>query len=440
MLILGGGITGLAAGITSGLPIYEATDTPGGICSSYYMRAGDGQRLMSAPQNGEAYRFEIGGGHWIFGGDSLVLRFIRELAPVNAYVRQSSVYLPKHRLLVPYPLQNHLRYLGAEMAAQALSEMVQAAGSPGRMQSMADWLRARFGPTLCELFFDPFHMLYTAGLWKTIAPQDDYKSPVDLSVIIQGAFGKAPAVGYNTTFVYPQAGLDTLAQRMAARCDVRYGKRVVAIHVGDGVVSFADGTETGYDTLLSTLPLNRTLAMASLEAGEEKPDPFTAVIVLNIGARKGPSCPGDHWVYVPHSQAGFHRVGFYSHVDVSFLPASKRRTGEYVSIYVEKAYPGEQEVDKEQLSALGRSIVQELQAWEWIRETEVVDPTLVESAYTWCWPNSHWRREAIRRLEENGIYPVGRYARWVFQGIADSVQQGLMAGSCVRRDQTGSGE
>ena len=38
--ILGGGITGLAAGLSSGLPVLEAAPEPGGICSSYYVRPG----------------------------------------------------------------------------------------------------------------------------------------------------------------------------------------------------------------------------------------------------------------------------------------------------------------------------------------------------------------------------------------------------------------
>src|SRR5690606_14021821 len=43
--ILGGGVTGLAAGITAGLPVLEAAAQPGGICSSYYVRPGSETRL-----------------------------------------------------------------------------------------------------------------------------------------------------------------------------------------------------------------------------------------------------------------------------------------------------------------------------------------------------------------------------------------------------------
>lgn len=94
-------MTGLAAGYASRLPVYEAQEVPGGICSSYYIRLGHDERLHTAPKNGEAYRFEIGGGHWIFGDDSLVRRFIRTLTPVKSYTRRSAVYFPDKEQMIP---------------------------------------------------------------------------------------------------------------------------------------------------------------------------------------------------------------------------------------------------------------------------------------------------------------------------------------------------
>src|SRR5205823_12902729 len=93
-IILGGGMTGLAAGCASGLPVYEATGHPGGICCSYYMRPGSNVRLPQAPSDNEAYRFEIGGGHWIFGGEPAVLEFISRASATKTYFRKSSVFLP----------------------------------------------------------------------------------------------------------------------------------------------------------------------------------------------------------------------------------------------------------------------------------------------------------------------------------------------------------
>ena len=122
-------MTGLAAGVASSLPVFEATDTPGGICSSYYLQPGTQERLFAQPDDGEAYRFELGGGHWIFGGDPSVRQFINRVTPLRDHVRKSSVYFHDKSLYVPYPLQNHLRCFDGDIAARALAEMAHPQNS-----------------------------------------------------------------------------------------------------------------------------------------------------------------------------------------------------------------------------------------------------------------------------------------------------------------------
>lgn len=430
--ILGGGVTGLAAGLSSGLPVFEAAVEPGGICSSYYVRPGSQQRLAQAPPDENAYRFEIGGGHWIFGGDATVLHFLRTVTPVKSYARKSSVYFRQLDRYVPYPLQNHLRFLDRPMVGQILKELTK---TPGSFRTMAEWMEQYFGPTLCQQFFYPFHDLYTAGLYKTIAPQDAYKSPVSLAHVIQGAFDEAPPAGYNVQFIYPIEGLNTFAHRMATLCDVRYNRRVTAIDIQDKALHFADSTVLRYDKLLSTLPLNKMLAMTGLQV-EAQEDPHTSVLVLNIGALRGPQCPDDHWLYNPDAKAGFHRVGFYSNVDRSFLPITARPHNECVSIYVERAYLPGQKPSAEEIRRYSDAVVKELQEWGYIGAVEVVDPTWIDVAYTWSYPQSRWVQQAVQALEKQGIYQIGRYGRWIFQGIADSLRDGFYAGSSFKTLET----
>mgnify|MGYP000234374172 CR=1 FL=1 len=429
-VILGAGMTGLAAGYASGLPVFEAEEWPGGICSSYYMRRGGSERLHRLPEDQEAYRFEIGGGHWIFGGDPLVLRLISALTPVKSYERRSAVYFPDKELFVPYPIQNHLRHLGQKVAAQVLEEIVEGQRARADVVTMADWLRATFGPTLCELFFEPFHELYTAGLYREIAPQDNYKTPIELSLVVRGAFEEVPSVGYNVKFVYPERGLNILAHKIAETCDIRYGRRVVRIEATSREVYFEDGTSLGYSELISTLPLNKVVKMTGLDIGERE-DPATSVLVVNVGAARGPKCPSYHWVYVPTSRAGFHRVGFYSNVDSSFLPKSAQLRGDRVGIYVERCYREEMKPDAAHRAELCRQVIRELQDWGWIGDVEVVDLTWIDVAYTWSWPRSEWRKKAIAELSQKSIYSIGRYGGWRFQGIADSLKEGLSAGASI---------
>jgi protoporphyrinogen oxidase len=428
IFILGAGMTGLAAGLASGLPVLEAAAHPGGICCSYYLVPGSDQPLAQPPDDDCAYRFEKGGGHWLFGGDATVLRFIATLGPVTHYERRSSVYFPHARQYVPYPIQNHLRSFDHPVIVAALAEMARP---PGPVSTMADWLVESFGDTLNRMFFAPFHVLYTAGLYTEIAPQDAYKSPVDLALALRGAFTGTTPVGYNTTFVYPRGGLDLLARRMAERCRVAFGHRVVRIDLEDRVITLADGTTREYQALLSTLPLNQVMEMAGGSTGA-RADPFTSVLVVNVGATKGKACPDDHWLYLPRSKTGSHRVGFYSNVDAAFLPAKARAARNRVSLYVERSFRGGERPSDVAIEGHCVQVVEELRDWGFIEQAEAVHPTWIDVAYTWSWPGSRWAAEALKFLQDKDVYQIGRYGRWRFQGIADSIRDGFVAGSSFR--------
>jgi len=352
------------------------------------------------------------------------------LTPVKSYNRHSSVYLIRQGLKVPYPLQNHLRYLGKEITLKALAEI--ASPKRGSAHTMADWLEQSFGKTLTKLFFGPFHELYTDGLWTRIGPQNAYKSPVNFSHVLKGALDEAPPVGYNVTYFYPIEGLHTLARRMAERTKVHYEKKVEQINVRKKEIHFSDGSGIGYDILISTLPLNRMMEMADLSI-EAEPDPYTSVLVLNIGGTRGFKCPEEHWLYVPDSSSGFHRIGFYSNVDVSFLPASSRVEIDKTSIYVERAYRNDQKPSETEIEVYTRAVVLELIELGFIVNAEVVDPTWIDVAYTWSWHGSKWKIQALNILEKHDIYQVGRYARWAFDGIANSIKDGFVAGSAFRQ-------
>jgi protoporphyrinogen oxidase len=424
-LILGAGVTGLSLGISTGKKIFEANDIPGGICASYYMHTQGDKHYFRKDE--ETYRFEIGGGHWIFGADDATLDFIAKLTPIKKYERRSAVYFPNWDLYVPYPLQNNLSYLQEDIAQKALNEIVQSDHTKDA-SVLGDWLELHFGKTLCDIFFFPFHELYTAGLFYNIEPQDKYKTPVDIKRIIKGFNGETSRVGYNAIFIYPKRGLDVLVRKMAEVCAIDYQKEVIEIDTKKREILFNDGNGVKYDTLISTLPLNKVIKLT--KALGDKPElPYTSVLVINIGAKKGRKCPIHHWLYIPNSQTGFHRVGFYSNVDQSFLPRIYQEKNEHVSIYVEKAFLPQNKPNRETTKGICNDVLRELQSWEFITETEIVDPIWIEVAYTWSLPESTWKQRSLEALQNYNIFQLGRYGRWQFQGIAESLKDGI----CISR-------
>ena len=169
--------------------------------------------------------------------------------------------------------------------------------------------------------------------------------------------------------------------------------------------------------MVSTLPLPVAVDLAGVVV-DGPPDPHTSVLVVNVGAEPGPALGTDHWVYDATAASGFHRYGVYSNVDESVLPASARsatasaatatgaggRAARRASLYVERAYPGGQRPSPAELDRHVRAMVAELQEREVVGDVEVVDPTWIETAYTWSWPGSTWRTEALAALDAVGVH------------------------------------
>lgn len=359
-IILGAGMTGLAAGYKTGYPIYEASDQPGGICRSYFK---------------QGYLFDNGGGHWIFGSGE-VFNFLNKFSKFEFYKRDAGVYF---NTIMPYPIQGYLEKEDAVTAG-----------------SMKSWMRVKFSNELCKMFFHPFNKKYTDGMYDSIIQDDPGKSP------------DPRGSGYNDTFAYPTRGLSTMVDKLAGESEIRYNKEAAVVDLEKKVVTFKDGDQVEYDRLISTIPLKRLLSISGVQ--EAKDFPYTSVVCLNIGAERGKNCPDNHWLYVPYCKSGFYRVGFYSNVH-GCAPRWK------VSLYVEKATDMDQAIYK-------KDAIKELQDWGFIGQVEYCDSILINYAYTWMFP--HTKREwALAMLKSKGVDSIGRYGSWRFQGIAQSVEQGL---------------
>src|SRR5690606_1013610 len=155
--------------------------------------------------------------------------------------------------------------------------------------------------------------------------------------------------------------------------DIRPDSRVVAIDPLAREIHLANGDRLKYDCAVSTLPLDAMLRLTRLRVNAE-PGIRTSVLVLNIGGRKGEAIPRDHWVYVPASRAGFHRVGVYSNVDKLFVP---NQDPALASFYIERAYAEGTQPDDQEVERFVEETIRELQDWGWLRDVDVVSPSWV---------------------------------------------------------------
>ncbi len=365
-IILGAGFTGMAAGIKTGATIYESTDNVGGICRTYEK---------------EGFEFDVGGPHWLFGQNKSI-EWIKELIPIKTYERNAGVYFNK---ILPYPIQTHLTNQ-----------------QPAQEGYFKDWTNKKFSPELCNLFFHPFNEKYMAGLYDEVLQFDTYKTPPPGSN------------GHVAEFHNPVGGLNALTEIMAKKCHIVRNKTAVSILPEEKKVVFRDGEIVSYDRLISTIPLNSCLYISGVRNFDLH---YTSVFVLNIGAEPGDRLPKQHWLYVPFCKSLFHRVGFYTNVEPSKAPEGK------VGLSVELAFCG---WDYEDLDVpfIIRNIVEELQSWGWIKDVIVTDPTWVKVAYTYsrAWDEVETHLEWLKRRD---IISIGRYGKWKFCGLAESIQDGL---------------
>lgn len=367
-LILGAGFTGMAAAIKTGFPIYEASDHAGGICTSYMK---------------EGFQFSHGGPHFLFGKGP-GLDYIKSLVPVTEHARRAGVY---YNCTFPYPFQT-----------SAEKPIVF------RNESLKEWLYEKFGHAQCNLFFNPFNEKYTAGLYDQVVQADDFKSP------------PAGSVGFISTFGDPVGGLSTLVDKMSAKCQVNYKKRAIGINPSTRAVFFDDGEVLECAKIISTIPLDQALKLCGHPLSDRLP--YTSVLVLNIGAEPDVNTPTEHWLYVPFCKTGFHRLCFYSNVDAAKAPAGK------VGLAVEIAFPSTTEIGQLDVPMILDNVIQELQSWRFIGKVITTDPTWVKCAYTWLYSKED-RDAGINWLRSKGIISTGRYGKWAFQGMVDSVKDGF---------------
>ena len=422
--VIGAGMSGLGAALALKAPVFEADSRPGGICHSVYYDETGARREPPTADASACFRFEPAGGHFLFSPDAAILGLLGGFADMGKYERRAVVFFPDEGRTVPFPLQEHLGHLDDTVRQRALDEIMRTDPEPGpepEPETFRQWLLRHFGRTLCELFFFPFNKRYTAGLFDRIAPQDPYKSPIDRDRILAGADRDSSGAGYNAVFYYPRNGLDSLVRGLAAKATIHYGHCVERIDPRKRVLCFGNGKTVAYKELVSSAPLDRMLAMCGIET-RQRPDPATAVQVVNVAAEAGPECPDSHWVYLPRTESGMHRVGFYSNVDAAFLPAGAGRG--IVSLYAERGYPAAPRPADAELDRSARAMVAELQDWRFISNPILVRSSFVSPAYTWSWPGSQWVAEARNALADCGVRQIGRFGNWRFQGMADSFGEG----------------
>lgn len=318
--IIGAGPTGLACayrlsecGFTD-WDIYDADDHVGGL---------------SASERDEQGFIWDHGGHVMFTRHAYFDRLVDTLlgGAYDRHLREASIWLADRH--IPFPFQNNIHRLPPDMFLDCIMGVIEAQRLDLSRQTFADFITAEFGRGIAEHFMYPYNFKVWAHPLEMmdIKWQGDRVAHIDVRRILEHLIADRDDVswGPNSQFKFPHLGTGALYERMAAALPkrVKLEHRVVAIDTSKKLLTFANGTTTTYDQLVSTMPVTELIRCiaeaprAVLEAAGELH--HTSGFFVGIGVDE-PNESTKCWVYYPGAETPFYRVTYLSNYSPLVTP------------------------------------------------------------------------------------------------------------------------
>lgn len=421
IVILGGGLAGLSAGYHLGERehlILEREPRPGGLCRSWQI---------------DGFTFDMTG-HLLHLRDDRVRALVDSVLPEETwhFIDRSS-WIYSHGTFTPYPFQANTHGLPPEVIRDCLVGFVNALleddPEPDLSSlSFRQWIRRTFGDGIATHFMEPFNeKLWRRDLSEMSCEWVSWSIPrPKLEDVVNGALGLgARPMGYNRTFRYPRhGGIETLPRALAGRAGpLRTGAEVVRIDATRRLVELADGDRVEYETLISTMPLDRLLEIADglPEAVRTSSKALRSVSVINLNLGVARERISDrHWVYFPEKEFAFYRAGF----PANFAPSSVPEGCSSVYLEISATRGGlieEREIHDACVSGLRRAGILREDDRIVARKMFVINPAYV--IY------DRDRRVALPAifevLEQHGIFSLGRFGGWEYSSMEDAMRQGM---------------
>ncbi len=406
-VVIGAGISGLSAGhfLKSDCLIIEKASTAGGLSGQYTVNH---------------FAFDHGGHYFHFQNKASVQKHLQSFHRFRSYQRNSRIFMMGR--FIPYSLQYHLAYLPLRWRRVILREM--ASKSDLRPETLQEFLLARFGASLCALFFEPFlSKFYRRPLDGMLADMDKGSIPVpQLEDVRRGAIEKRRFTeGYNPVFYYPAQGMqrfiDDYARPLLPR--IHFGERVLRVDLKQKKV-VTDRGSYPYANLISTMPLKELLAILDPPA----PFPFarlqhlsTLVVNVVLSRRRRRF----HWLYLPENDFPFYRVGNYP-------------SGEMISAYLEKSVANSGRLDHQELYREMRYTLRRTGMIEQPREILFYDLKKIPVSYVVF--DRHWPQlvpPALAFLRSQQVHSIGRYGSWNYSSMADDIQSASETADRIRQ-------
>jgi len=425
IVILGAGLAGLSAawhlkqrGIAATL--FEKEDAVGGLC-------------RSKPVNDFIFDYD---GHLLHFRNSSTLELVRKLLKGNLVCHERSAWINNFGIFSRYPFQANLYALPKPIASECLWGFIRATNS--RSSSSQDnflkWIHATFGKGIAKHFMVPYNKkFWRHPLSRMACPWTDKFIPqFGLSEVVNGFFeNNSSHLGYNAFFWYPKKG-GIIQLPMAFEEQIGGVSKnccVSGIDLKKKEITVKGGGKESFDTLILTIPLPELIKII-------KPLPsrildsfnrlrWNSIFNLNLGV-EGVCQEGKHWVYFPHKETAFFRVGFFHNFSNNTVPDGKS------ALYAEVSYPKNKLINRERMV---KRILNDLHKVGILnKDNRVVALDTNDIKYGYPIYDRHYPRAtaAIKRfLSSNNIITCGRYGSWQYMSMEDALLDGKAAAAAV---------
>jgi protoporphyrinogen oxidase len=422
VVVIGGGLAGLSAAfhLQEHEPVvFEKESVIGGLC-------------RSVTQDG--FTFDVTG-HLIHLKNPYTRDLIDQILPGRLTPHQRLACIHSKGVNTPYPFQANTYGLPLEVVKECVVGFVETL-QRGRVESnnFHDWVLNTFGSGIAAHFMLPFNeKFWKQDLRNITADWVSWSIPKPkLDEVINGALGLTnTGMGYNPKFLYPRdGGIDCLPQALAKPLQTIHTEHTLeSINSKKKVVRFANGREEHYDSLVSTAPLPVLYelikdAPENLKAAAKKLS-IISVLDFNIGVDR-PNISDQHWIYFPEDQFIFTRIGFPSNFSEAVAPPGTS------SVYIELTYQPHARPNLEE--AYERSIA-DLQKCGILRpDDRILTLNTINIPYAYVVFDEHRQKHVntlLRHLEANDIFSAGRYGRWEYFSMEDSILSGRAASEAI---------
>ncbi len=425
VVVLGGGLTGLTAAYqlqcagVEDVMVVERLSTTGGLMRT---NRSDGLTIDHLP-------------HLFFTEDRGALRLFSEF--VGGYTEHTSrLGIRWDDGFVDFPFQNNIHQLPLSQRREVLTSLLARSSPTGSARNLEEHARALLGDGILELFFRP----YNEKLWLTPLAEMDFRwlkakialpDARELAVsILGGERERSLDVAPHTRFRYPRRGgiqalTDGLAERLGEH-RIRSASRVRAIDTGRRQIE-TDRGRIGYHRLLSTLPINDTLAFAGLDGGVGAVKRLRAntVVCVQIVAKRV-ELPDYHWIYVPDPSLPYYRLTRVDRFNPQAAPGLS-------VLLAECALPASARVEKAAIAArVQRALVTE----GVVRATDIERHFVFAYSPAYVVPHLGHEEDVdtlAATLAEVGIVTAGRFGEWRFFNMDHSIASATRAVEKVLR-------